>query len=171
MKMIPIGFVVRIAEPGTRHTGPEAQGEVDHHRGVAGIERSNDECLVGREDGGVYADAEREGKDRHGGEPGIAAQGARAVTQVLENCFEQDHLLAAPLWVCASPLLNEYGARAPRLQESAERAGSSTGLGDAAFRSIGLIHYNDCNIIEHEWNGRRGEARQGSARLDTSGSG
>src|SRR5216117_3009793 len=29
MKMIPVGFVVRIAEPGIGHTGPEAQGEVD----------------------------------------------------------------------------------------------------------------------------------------------
>src|SRR6266508_3589886 len=110
MKMIPRGFVVRIAEPGIGHTGPEAQGEVDHRRGVAGIERSHDDCLVSREDGGIDADTEREGKNRHGGEPGIAAQGARAVTQVLENRFEQDHLLAAPLWVCASPLMNEYGA-------------------------------------------------------------
>src|SRR5439155_24517168 len=62
--------------------------------GIARIEGSSDKRLVGRKGHRVDADTQRQGKNRHCGEPGIAEQGACRVTQVLEQGFEQDHQIA-----------------------------------------------------------------------------
>src|SRR6267142_4460821 len=90
-EMIAVRFVIRITESGIDHAGLQTQRDVDRRAGVARVERSHDERPVRREDSRIDADTERQGKNRHGGEPGIAEQGARAETQVLEYRFEQDH--------------------------------------------------------------------------------
>jgi hypothetical protein len=93
--MIPVGFIVGIAKFGFSDAGLETQSEVDHGAGVARIERPREERLVSRERSRIDADSERQGKNRHRGEPGIAEQGACPVTQVVKYGFEQDHHIAS----------------------------------------------------------------------------
>src|ERR1019366_3668799 len=68
-----------------------------HERGgVAYRERAEDDGVEHLVDGGVGADAEREGQDGGGGEPGIVAELAERVGEVLgERIEEREAALAA----------------------------------------------------------------------------
>ena len=94
--MIPISFVVGIAEIGIGSAGVEDQREVDHLAGIASIERPGENRFVGGEGCGVDPDAERQGKHRDGREPGIAAQCAGSVAQVLDQFGDNPHVPTVP---------------------------------------------------------------------------
>ena len=102
MNRIPVRFEVGIAEGvfgGTRlsrrkrvsRTRSADHREVNHFAGIARIERPGNHRFVASEDRGVYPNTKRQGEDRDSGEPGVAAQHAGSVTQVLEYAFGQDH--------------------------------------------------------------------------------
>ncbi len=119
--MIPVGFVVGIAELVLSDAGLKTQREINHPGGIAGIEGPRDEGLVSRENSRINADTKRQRKDRHGGEPGVSEQSSRRVTQVLEYGSEQDHridlsIIAAILRKHDEP--GENGCMRKRIVES-----------------------------------------------------
>ena len=81
--MIPIRFVVGIAEIGIGNARVEDKREVDHLAGIASIERSVEKRLVGGESCGVDPDAERQRQHRHCGETGALAQLPHRIPQIL----------------------------------------------------------------------------------------
>lgn len=72
MEMIPIRFVIEIAEHRVDDARVTDQGDVEHFAGIMSIERTGNHCFVGGEDCRIYPDAKRQGKHRDQGERKIA---------------------------------------------------------------------------------------------------
>jgi len=94
--VIPIRFIVRIAEQERIGARLEDQREVDHPAGIARIKRPAHQRFVRGEGARIDPDTQRKRKNGDGSEPRIAEEHADSVTQVLEQGVRQDHPMSLP---------------------------------------------------------------------------
>src|SRR5262249_5711770 len=88
MEMIPIRFIIRVAEIGFSGAVARLKREVGHPVRLASVKRPRNECLVRGEHSSIETDSERKSENTSGREPGIAEQSACPIAQILKKGFE-----------------------------------------------------------------------------------